>query len=90
MVRAHVSVTGRVQGVGFRAFTQSQANLNQLTGWVRNLREGGVEAEVEGTRQAIENFVSTLKQGPPLSDVESVEVEWMDACASEVDFRIRY
>lgn len=90
VVRSRVLVAGRVQGVGFRAFTQFQAQQGKLTGWVRNLRDGRVEAEVEGTRPAIELFVAALKKGPHLSRVDIVEVEWTEACGLDADFRIRY
>ena len=90
VVRSRVLIAGRVQGVGFRAFTQRHAQQGKLTGWVRNLHDGRVEAEVEGMRPAIELFVAALKKGPPLSHVETVEVEWTDACGLDADFHIRY
>ena len=88
--RKRLEIQGIVQGVGFRAYTQVQAKRANLTGWVRNVEDGRVEAEVEGSRHAIEGFVGALEQGPRLSRVDSVEVEWMEYGSLDQDFRIRY
>lgn len=73
---AHLLVHGRVQGIGYRFFTQDLASRLGLAGWVRNLPDGNVEAFVEGPRQAIETFVEELKKGPPMARVESIAVDW--------------
>jgi acylphosphatase len=67
-------VTGRVQGVGFRAATRRKAQALGLTGWVRNRNDGAVEGMASGKDEmAVESFHQWLRQGPPLSRVERVE-----------------
>lgn len=75
---AHVFVSGRVQGVGFRNFTREQALQLQLRGYTRNLSDGRVEIEVEGERETIERLIQNLWQGPPRSNVTDVEVTWRE------------
>lgn len=87
-VRAHVWVTGRVQGVFFRQETARFARHGGLAGWVRNLPDGRVEAVFEGAREAVESMVSWMGEGPPLAYVEEVESEWEDP-AGESGFCIR-
>lgn len=77
--RAHVIVSGRVQGVGFRAFVHLQAKNFGLDGWVRNCIDGTVETEVEGERAAIDTFLEHIRKGPILSHVEAVQVDWKEA-----------
>ena len=72
-------VSGRVQGVGYRYFTRDSARALGLTGWVRNVRGGGVEVEVEGGRGVIDRFIEELRQGPPLSRVLDVEAQELAA-----------
>lgn len=66
-------MSGRVQGVGFRYFTQEAAALEGLTGWVRNLPGGAVEVFAEGDQGALERFERQLARGPSLARVESVD-----------------
>jgi acylphosphatase len=63
-----------VQGVGFRFFVRERAALDGLAGWVRNTDDGGVEAEAEGEREAVDRFERALRQGPAGSRVEGVDV----------------
>ncbi len=77
VIRAHVLVSGHVQGVAFRAFAQHQAMHLNLHGWVRNLSDGQVESEVEGPRASVDAFLVSLRQGPPLAQVEEVRVKWI-------------
>ena len=88
--RAHIFVSGRVQGVFFRDHTQRLANSLNLTGWVRNLRDGRVEVLAEGDKENIEDLIKGLKQGPPLARVKKVDVEWGDYKGEFEDFRITY
>ena len=74
---AHVLVSGRVQGVGFRWFARREAEALALTGWARNRREGTVELEVCGPRERIERLVARLREGPPASGVTEVAVHWL-------------
>jgi len=69
-----VRVTGRVQGVWFRAWTQEQARDQGLSGWVRNCRDGSVEAVFAGPRDAVDRMVVLCRRGPPLAKVAGVEV----------------
>jgi acylphosphatase len=78
-VGVHVVVIGRVQGVGFRVFTESHAIQKKLHGWVRNCPDGTVEVEAEGPRSALEAFLQVLEQGPPLSSVTKIIVDWKNS-----------
>lgn len=68
-------VTGRVQGVGFRAFTAEAARAEGLGGWVRNLPDGAVEVQAEGELEALRRFEWRLWQGPPHGRVDDVASE---------------
>ncbi len=87
-VRASVMIRGRVQGVGFRAFTQSQAVCRGLKGWVKNLPDGGVETEVEGERVLVDAFIGTLRHGPAFAHVQDVRIEWLAPNARDSAFEI--
>lgn len=69
----HVIVSGRVQGVGFRYFVEREAIRLGIFGWVRNRRDGTVEAVFSGTEEQIEAMLKAAKQGPPASKVERLE-----------------
>ena len=68
-------VSGRVQGVGFRYFAQDMARREGLSGLVRNLSDGRVEAVAEGDRESLERFEAALRRGPSHARVESVEID---------------
>lgn len=68
-------VSGRVQGVCFRAYTQSAAVELDVTGWVRNRRDGRVEGEAWAAAEAMEKFIQWLHRGPPHGKVDHVAVE---------------
>jgi acylphosphatase len=85
----HILVKGRVQGVGYRFFTQDAADSYGLKGWVRNLPGGNVEAEVEGPKSAIESFLEELRRGPPVARVDNLEVNWLTYSPRYKDFEIR-
>jgi acylphosphatase len=76
LARAHVLVSGEVQGVGFRYSTVAEASRLGLRGWVRNLPDGRVELEAEGERERLDALVAWCRQGPPAADVADVDVEW--------------
>jgi len=73
--RIHVFVSGKVQGVGFRYFTQAQAKSLGLTGWVKNLRDGRVELVAEGPKEALKKLLEAVSKGPDAARVEKVDVE---------------
>lgn len=75
-IRAHVLVSGTVQGVGYRAAVWDMAQLLKLSGWVRNLRDRRVEAVFEGPRSSVEEMVRWCHQGPPAANVRDVNVEY--------------
>ena len=75
-IAAHLLVHGRVQGIGYRMFTQELAAIFGLKGWVRNLPDGNVEVYAEGPRQVIEVFIERLEKGPSMARVEYVNVDW--------------
>jgi acylphosphatase len=73
--RAHVFVSGQVQGVSFRDATRSQAQQLGLNGWVRNTEDSRVEALFEGKPDAVREMIEWCKSGPSSADVEDVSVE---------------
>ncbi len=75
-IRAHVFISGRVQGVGYRYSTVDKANELGLSGWVRNLPDGRVEAVFEGTKAAVEEMIKWCHQGPRGAVVKDVAVEY--------------
>lgn len=88
--RAHVLIEGQVQGVFFRAFTREEARARGLTGWVRNLRDGRVEAVFEGDRAAVEGMLAWCRKGPPYAYVQHVEIDWQPYQGDFQDFRVVY
>lgn len=88
--RAKLYVKGRVQGVGYRAFAFRVASQRGLYGGVRNLDDGRVELEVEGTKEQIVLLIEEAKVGPPASRVLEVEVEWSPATGRFSDFQVWY
>ena len=90
IVRAHIWVRGRVQGVGFRAHVEYSARqIEGLTGWVRNVGYDTVEAVIEGKRPAVEWLVEVIKQGPRGSRVDDARVEWETPTGEFVDFGVK-
>jgi acylphosphatase len=78
MVRAHVFVSGLVQGVSFRWYAIQHARRAGVGGWVRNLHDGRVEAVFEGRRADVEAMVAWCHDGPPAARVRAVDVAWED------------
>jgi acylphosphatase len=71
----HVVITGRVQGVGYRAFVQDQALRLDLEGWVRNRRDGAVEAVFAGTEEAVAVAIEACRRGPRDARVDAVDAQ---------------
>lgn len=69
---AHVEVTGRVQGVGFREFTRTIAQRLGIAGWVRNREDGGVEVAASGKASQIETLLAAVRRGPAGGSVQNV------------------
>jgi len=89
-IQAHVVISGRVQGVWFRANTKEKANQLGVRGWVKNLPDGRVEAVFEGEREKVKELIRWCHVGPPLAKVENVEVEWKEFEGKYDDFSILY
>ncbi|RMF91056.1 MAG: acylphosphatase [Methanobacteriota archaeon] len=89
-IRAHVYVSGRVQGVFYRAYTRDAARERGLSGWVRNLPDGRVEAVVEGEKEDVERLISLMKIGPPYARVEGIKIDFEEPTGEYRDFQIRY
>jgi acylphosphatase len=82
-------VAGRVQGVGFRYFTEAAAAREGILGWVRNTPDGRVEVSAEGDSEALERFERNLRHGPPGARVERVDVDDMIPTGRETGFSVK-
>jgi acylphosphatase len=69
----HAAIRGRVQGVGYRAWVEYEALKRGLEGWVRNRRDGSVEAVFAGSPEAVAEMIAVCRQGPPVARVEAIE-----------------
>ena len=88
IVRIHVMIEGRVQGVGFRFFAKEHAQRLGLTGWVRNTFDGQVEAQAEGSKQNIDIWISHLQNGPQSAFVTHISKEWLETLGKFKNFKI--
>jgi len=89
-IRAHVFVSGRVQGVFFRSETEYEAVKRNVCGWVRNLPDGRVEAVFEGEKAAVEELVKFCRRGPRGARVSNVEVQLEEYKGEFKELRIKY
>ncbi len=89
-VRAHVFISGRVQGVFFRDSTRRMAHRLGVTGWVKNLPDGRVEAVFEGDEEAVKKIVEWCHEGPPAARVDRVEVHYEPFTGEFETFKIRW
>jgi acylphosphatase len=87
--RLSARITGRVQGVGFRNFTQMRARQLGVSGWVRNEADGSVRLEAEGPRAALEDLLEAVHDGPRTAQVQTVDADWNDATDEFDTFRVR-
>ncbi len=76
-VAASITVSGHVQGVGFRFFAVDVAEELGITGWVKNLSDGRVEVRAHGPRQSVDVMIKRLRQGPSSASVSDVDVAWL-------------
>lgn len=90
MKRAHVFISGRVQGVFYRSNTRKKALELGLAGWVRNLWDGRVEAVFEGEESEIQKVIEWCHRGPAHSSVDKVEMYWEEPTGEFQTFSIRY
>lgn len=89
-IRAHVLVTGKVQGVYFRQNTLDEAKRNRVTGWVKNLPDGRVEAVFEGEEADVKRVVEWCHHGPPRAEVQDVQADYQKYSGEFPDFVISY
>jgi acylphosphatase len=85
-----LTIQGRVQGVGFRWFTQREAERMKLQGYVKNLANGDVEVEAEGPKEHLEEFIKKLKKGPPFSRVTEALTEWKEFQNQYHSFQVQF
>jgi acylphosphatase len=88
-VRAHVLVSGRVQGVFFRSETRDEAKKRGVMGWVRNLPDGRVEAVFEGEEASVNELVEFCRRGPPGARVTNINVAWETRTGKFNDFEVK-
>ncbi len=88
-VCARVIVSGRVQGVSFRAATAKEARALGLTGWVRNMQDGRVEAVFEGGKEKIEEMLAWCRKGPPAAKVTGLEIVYEKPGEAFAGFAVR-
>ncbi len=89
MSRIKVLVSGRVQGVFYRAFVKQNAEQLGLSGWVKNRRDGRVAAEIEGNKEAIKKMLGLMRHGPSAARVDNIQTADMEEKGSE-GFEIIY
>jgi acylphosphatase len=89
-VRAEVLISGRVQGVCFRHYTQKTAQSQGVRGWCRNRPDGRVEAVFEGEESAVKAVIDWCRRGPELARVDDLQLSWADATGEFGDFSVRH
>jgi acylphosphatase len=89
LIARHVSATGRVQGVFFRAWMRDQASELGVTGWVRNCPDGRVDAHIEGEQVAVEQLIERVRKGPSAARVDDVHL-WDVELFDFDDFEVRH
>ena len=89
-VRAHVFISGFVHGVFFRYETRRIARRYRVIGWVRNLRDGRVEAVFEGEKRDVDAMIAFCRKGPPSATVTGAEVFWEEPTGESTGFRVLY
>lgn len=88
--RARAIISGRVQGVFYRSETQKAARLHNLTGWVKNMSDGTVEAVFEGTENDVSGMLEWCKSGSPQARVENVDATWEEPTGEFSGFHVRH
>ena len=89
MVRAHLFISGIVQGVGYRWYCRREAQGRGLAGWVRNLDDGRVEALLQGTQEQVEGMIKWCYRGPGEARVSDITVAYEDAGDDLKEFGVR-
>ena len=89
-VRKHVYLSGKVQGVGFRAFTKRTAHGLGINGWVKNLADGRVEAVFSGAKEKVAKILEEVQKGPSFARVDNIEIEDETYQGEYNNFQVRY
>lgn len=87
--KAHIFIEGRVQGVGFRYFTKTNAQKLGLAGWVKNRADGRVEAIFEGPKEDVLKMIEQCQKGPRASKVNNIDLEWEEVDSTTNSFQIK-
>lgn len=88
-VQKHIFISGRVQGVGFRAFIRREAAVLNIEGWAKNLADGRVETIIQGDQKKVDQMISKLREGPSYAKVENLKI--IDEDLSDFsDFKIKF
>ncbi|MFH1429406.1 MAG: acylphosphatase [Candidatus Margulisiibacteriota bacterium] len=90
MIRKHIFISGLVQGICFRMYTQRQAGSLGVKGWVKNLPDGRVEAIFEGHQSDVDKLIIWCNLGPPYAEVDNIETHKEDYTGEFDNFSIRY
>jgi len=90
MIQLRIIVSGKVQGVGYRYFSQMKAVQYGIKGWVKNLPDGSVEIIALGTNDQLEPFLEELRNGNPFSKINDMEITEMDPIDHFQSFTIKY
>ena len=86
----HLTIHGKVQGVGFRFFATRVARRLGLKGWIENQRDGSVEAQVEGESQSIDEWLKELREGPRFAEVSKIDQERREFTGKLGDFDVKF
>lgn len=90
MDQLHIIVSGKVQGVGFRYYTQMRAAQYGVTGWVRNMDDGSVEIIAVGQPEDLQLFIESVREGNPFSKVNNMEIHTREKIDPYPSFKIKY
>lgn len=89
-VRAHLHISGLVQGVFLRDSAREKAEELEITGWVKNLPDGRVEIMAEGEKEKVDKFIEWAGEGPSTARIDDLEVEWEEYVGKFNSFEVRY
>ena len=89
-VRAHIFISGMVQGVFFRSETRHEAKNRGVKGWVRNIPDGRVEAIFEGEQENVKELIDFCKRGPPEARVTNIDIIWENYTGEFRNFEVKY
>jgi len=89
MKQVHLLISGFVQGVGYRAFVQREAEKLGTFGWVRNLRDNRVEVVAQSDERTLKKFIKICEKGPFLAEVKNIAIEWQEPSENFIEFEQR-